>query len=88
MHVSTGAVLDYPMPEVLHQRDVIIWAPFPAPAIFEVEGFALVPRSSAFGVLEIKRSNYNDAVPDIEEFLATAVFPPLRQVVRMTTRCV
>jgi len=41
MHVSTGAVLDYPIPEVLHQRDVIIWAPFPAPAIFEVEGFAL-----------------------------------------------
>jgi len=73
MHVSTGAVLDFPVPSSLRQRDVIIWAPFPAPAVFEVEGFALVPRSSAFGVLEIKRSNLGSAVADLEQFVAEAV---------------
>ncbi len=73
MHVSTGSVLDYPMPDALPQLDVIIWAPFPAPGIFEVEGFALVPRSSAFGVLEIKRSNYSGVDVALEEFIAKAV---------------
>jgi hypothetical protein len=69
VRVSTGAVLDYPMPPCLKQLDVVIWAPFPAPAIFEVEDFALVPRSSAFGVIEIKRSNYDKAVSDLQSFL-------------------
>lgn len=69
MRVSTGAVLDYPVPPSLRQLDVIIWAPFPAPAVFEVEDFALVPRSSAFGVLEIKRSNYSSADSELEKFI-------------------
>jgi len=69
MRVSTGAVLDYPLPKSLKQLDVIIWAPFPAPAVFEVSDFALVPRSSAFGVLEIKRSNYSGADTALEDFL-------------------
>jgi hypothetical protein len=73
MHVSTGAVLDFPVPESLRQRDVIIWAPFPAPGVFEVEGFALVPRSSAFGVLEIKRSNYAGIDGELEQFVVEAV---------------
>jgi hypothetical protein len=60
---------DHPIPQKLRQVDVIIWAPYPVPAIFAVEGFGLVPRSSAFGVLEIKRSNYG--VEDkLEEFSA------------------
>src|SRR5439155_494785 len=32
MRLSTGAVLDYPMPIPLRQIDIIVWAPFPAPA--------------------------------------------------------
>jgi hypothetical protein len=32
MRVSTGAIIDYPMPEKLRQLDVILWAPFPAAA--------------------------------------------------------
>jgi hypothetical protein len=70
MRICTGAVLDLPMPVSLRQIDIIIWAPYPAPAIFEVEGFGLVPKSSAFGVLEVKRSNYRDAVKQLEGFLA------------------
>jgi hypothetical protein len=70
MRVSTGAVIDYPMPQKLRQLDVILWAPFPAPGIFEIDNFALVPRSSAFGLMEIKRSNYTDADTKLEEFSA------------------
>jgi hypothetical protein len=70
MHVSTGAVLDHPIPVPLRQIDLIVWAPFPAPAIFEVGGFALVPKSSAFGVIEVKRSNYSGVEESLESFLA------------------
>ena len=70
MHVSTGAVLDHPIPTPLRQIDLVIWAPFPAPAIFEVGGFALVPKSSAFGVIEVKRSNYSGVEESLESFLA------------------
>jgi hypothetical protein len=76
MRVSTGAVIDYPMPE-LRQLDLIIWAPFPAPALFEVEDFALVPRSSAFGAIEIKRSNYKGVDKSLEEFLTSVEDQPL-----------
>jgi hypothetical protein len=69
MRVSTGAVLDYPMPDQLRQIDIVIWAPFPAPAVFEVEDFALVPRSSAFGLIEVKRSNHSSVDTALEKFV-------------------
>lgn len=72
MHVSTGPVIDYPMPHRLRQIDIIVWAPFPAPAIFEVGEFALVPRSSAFGLMEIKRSNYSGIDNELEVFATVA----------------
>jgi len=68
MRVSTGAVLDHPMPVPLRQIDIIVWAPFPAPALFDVEGFGLVPKSSAFGVIEVKRSNYSGVEEQFEVF--------------------
>lgn len=71
LHVSTGAVLQYPMPPLLRQIDLIIWAPFPAPSIFEVDDFSLVPQSSAFGAIEIKRSNYSGTDEKLEEFVNT-----------------
>ncbi len=70
MRVSTGAVLDHPVPIPLRQIDIIVWAPFPAPALFDVEGFGLVPKSSAFGVIEVKRSNYSGVEAQLEGFLA------------------
>jgi hypothetical protein len=78
MRICTGAILDFPMPEKLTQLDVIIWSPFPVPAVFESQGFGLVPRSSAFGVLEVKRSNYPDAISDLDEFSRNigSVFDP------------
>jgi hypothetical protein len=69
LRVSKGAVIDYPLPEKLKQIDLIVWAPFPAPSIFEVDDFGLVPRSSAFGLMEIKRSNYKAAASELENFM-------------------
>jgi len=69
MRLSTGAVLDHPMPVPLRQIDLIVWAPFPAPALFDTEDFGLVPKSSAFGVIEVKRSNYSGVETKLEEFL-------------------
>jgi hypothetical protein len=70
MHVSTGAVLDHPISIPLRQIDLIVWAPYPVPAIFAVEGFGLVPKSSAFGVIEVKRSNYRNVEKQLEGFFA------------------
>jgi hypothetical protein len=72
MRVSTGAIIDFPMPASLNQIDAIVWAPFPAPGIFEVDSFALVPRGSTFGLLEIKRSNYSDVDNKLERFAELA----------------
>jgi hypothetical protein len=58
LRVSSGTIVDYPVAENLPQIDAIVWAPFPAPAVFDVGDFAVVPRSSAFGAFEIKRTNY------------------------------
>jgi hypothetical protein len=70
MRIATGAVIDYPIPQSLRQIDIIIWNPFPAPAIFDVNGFGLVPKSSAFGVIEVKRSFYSGVDVKLEEFMA------------------
>lgn len=72
MRISTGAILDYPMPDPLKQTDVIIWAPTPVPAVFDTQGFGLVPRGSVYGVLEVKRSNYSGADTELESFSKVA----------------
>jgi hypothetical protein len=67
LRVCRGGILDYPEQKIA-QQDVIIWAPFPAPAIFDVDGFGLVPRSSAFAVLEIKKTDYSGVDTQLEHF--------------------
>lgn len=37
---------------------LIAWTPAPLPALFELENFALVPRRSVIGIIEIKRSSF------------------------------
>lgn len=62
LRVSTGAVISEQLcsePQKVPQIDAIIWSPSPAPAIFNVGDFGLVPRSSCFGIMEIKRSAYS-----------------------------
>jgi hypothetical protein len=68
LHVATGAVIDQeniPGDPQLPQIDTIIWSPSPAPAVFQVGDFALVPRSSAFGILEVKSSAYDPSALDL-----------------------
>ncbi len=72
MRICTGSILDDPLPDKLRQFDIIIWAPYPMPAVFEVGGFGLVPRSSAFGLIEVKRTNYNGTDAELEDFTAIA----------------
>jgi hypothetical protein len=72
LRVSSGSVIDYPLPDLLPQIDVILWAPYPAPSVYEVDDFGLVPRSSAFGVVEIKRSNYSGVDHELEDFIKKA----------------
>jgi hypothetical protein len=74
LHVATGAVIDQanvPRDPRLPQIDTIVWAPSPAPAVFQVGDFALVPRSSSFGILEIKSSAYDPA--DLDKRLSKKI---------------
>ena len=62
LHVSSGAVISEQLcahPDKVPQLDTIIWFPCPAPAIFEVGDFCLVPRGSTMAIMEIKRSAYS-----------------------------
>lgn len=71
-NISTGGIISpelYKDPKKVAQLDHIIWKPSPLPAIFTVNDFALVPSNSAFGIVEIKSSNYPKAVSAIEKVL-------------------
>jgi hypothetical protein len=74
MRVATGAVIDQsniPGDPKLPQLDTIVWAPSPAPPVFQVGEYALVPRSSSFGILEIKSSAYD--VNDLDRRLRPSI---------------
>lgn len=65
--ISTGGVISPESPIAKNQFDVIIWKPNPYPAIFEFENFAIVPKRSVFGLIEIKSRNYSGAIKKIKE---------------------
>jgi len=77
IRVSTGGVIDQnqtrrgPIP----QLDTIAWIPGPVAAVFEVEDFGLVPRSSCLGILEVKSSAY--AVDELEKRTSRAFVDPI-----------
>jgi len=71
IRLSTGAVI-FPgkaREETSTQIDAICWSPNPFPAVFEAENFALVPRMSSLGILEIKSSTYSGVGKDIKKVL-------------------
>jgi hypothetical protein len=69
VRVSTGSLISPDLysneqasnskPE-LKQLDAIAWDPNPFPPIFEEGDFALIPATSAVGVVEVKRSAYSN----------------------------
>jgi hypothetical protein len=72
LRVCTGAVISEELcsnPKKVPQIDTIIWQPSPAPALFEVGDFGLVPRGSAMAIMEIKRSAYKDVGAKLKERL-------------------
>lgn len=59
LRVSTGAVISPELckePKRVPQLDCMIWYPRETPAIFDQDGFALVPHGSCSGIIEIKRT--------------------------------
>ena len=65
LKVSTGTILYEGNIGNPPQLDAIVWSPILAPAIFENANFAIVPRGSAHGFLEIKSTSYKDTGKDI-----------------------
>src|SRR5262245_11742275 len=72
LKVSTGTILyEGNVGKKPPQLDAIVWSPNPVPAIFEGGNFAIIPRGSAHGYLEIKSKTYSSKVgQDIAEKLA------------------
>lgn len=71
LRVCRGGIVDNELartPATLQELDIIIWTPNPAPALFCVGDFGMIPRSSAVGAIEVKRSNYKpDVFSSIDE---------------------
>jgi len=71
LKVSTGTILyEGNVGKSPPQLDAIVWSPILVPAIFENANFAIVPRGSAHGFLEIKSTSYSDTGKDIADKLA------------------
>lgn len=71
LQVSTGTIIyEGNISNKPPQLDAIIWSPTPVPAIFENAGFAVVPRGSAHGFIEIKSSSYTGTGRAIAKMLA------------------
>lgn len=70
--INTGGIISPEFPKATNQIDTIIWATSPFPAIFEHENFAIVPKRSVFGIIEIKSSNYAGAVDKIKDSILSS----------------
>jgi hypothetical protein len=71
LKVSTGTVIyEGNVGKEPPQLDAIVWSPAPVPAVFEDADFAIVPRGSAHGFIEIKSSSYSGTGEDIARKLA------------------
>lgn len=71
LNVSTGTIIyEGNIGKKPPQLDAIIWSPAPVPAVFEKGDFAIIPRGSAHGFIEIKSSSYTSAGDDIANKLA------------------
>jgi hypothetical protein len=73
LRVSTGTILyETNVGQKPPQLDAIVWSPNPVPSIFENGDFAIVPRGSAYGFLEIKSSSYSDTGKEVARQLSFA----------------
>ncbi len=81
LRVSTGTILfEGNCGQKTPQFDTMIWSLRAAPAIFEKENFAIVPRGSCLAVLEIKNSAYAGSAKAMSSTLRKAhplLAPPM-----------
>ncbi|MCU7858307.1 MAG: hypothetical protein KZQ86_00430 [Candidatus Thiodiazotropha sp. (ex Lucinoma kastoroae)] len=70
LRVSTGTVISrqsYKNDAVTPQLDIIIWDPNPVPPILSENRFSLVPRNAVLGIIEVKKTDYNNGLDDIRK---------------------
>ena len=70
LRLSSGTVISpdaYRDKKDTPQFDLIIWDPNPIPSIAAEDRFALVPRNSVLGIIEIKKTDYDRGLDDIED---------------------
>jgi hypothetical protein len=80
LRVSSGAVISEELcakPKTVPQIDTIIWQPCPAPALFEVGDFGVVPRGSSMAIMEIKRSAYRGVGAELKKRLDSSLVKKL-----------
>lgn len=69
LRLSSGTVIspeDFNSRQDTPQYDLIVWDPNPIPAILAEDRFALVPKNSVLGILEVKKTDYHDGLLRIE----------------------
>jgi hypothetical protein len=73
LNVATGGIVhEGNHASCIPQLDTIFWSACPAPPVFCAGNFAIVPRHTAFGYLEVKRSAYSGSGLAIQQALAHA----------------
>ena len=68
LKISSGSIISpeqFSKTKNLPQIDAILWDANPLPPIFSIKDFSLVPRNSVFGVMEIKKTDYDKGIEDI-----------------------
>ena len=73
IRISSGTIVDSGIPNTdTPQFDLIFWSPNPIPAIVAEDRFGIVPKNSALGIAEIKKSDYNSGLDQIESMLVNS----------------
>ncbi|MEW8693434.1 MAG: DUF6602 domain-containing protein [Candidatus Thiodiazotropha endolucinida] len=70
LRISSGTVISkdsYKAKKTTPQLDLIIWDPNPVPPIVAEERFALVPRNSVLGIIEVKKTDYSGGLNSINK---------------------
>ena len=73
LRISSGTVISphsFKEKDATPQLDLIVWDPNPIPPIIAEDRFALVPRNSVLGIIEVKKTDYDDGLNDIKSKVA------------------
>jgi hypothetical protein len=74
LRISSGTVISphaFKERDTTPQLDLIVWDPNPIPPIIAEDRFALVPRNSVLGIIEVKKTDYDEGLADIDTKVAS-----------------